>query len=203
LFFASALTYLNIKKLRNNELAITSLIINFLVIILFLTHGLYNLSELREAYLNHDNKYFNIGSFNIGIRYLSLAFFALLIFQCYKLISSDLLKKNLKILFDYLLYISILWIISSELINILELARLDGSYKLGLSILWGIYSLFLISLGIAKNKKHLRIGAMILFGITLIKLFIYDIAYLQKPLFSYRWVYYCSSFLSFTTSINT
>jgi hypothetical protein len=179
LFFASALTYLNIKKLRNNELAITSLIINFLVIILFLTHGLYNLSELRDAYLNHDNKYFSIRSFNIGIRYLSLAFFALLIFQCYKLISSDLLKKNLKILFDYLLYISLLWIISSELINILELARLDGSYKLGLSILWGIYSLFLISLGIAKNKKHLRIGAMILFGITLIKLFIYDIAYLS------------------------
>ncbi|RZL57792.1 MAG: DUF2339 domain-containing protein, partial [Pedobacter sp.] len=52
-------------------------------------------------------------------------------------------------------------------------------YKLGLSILWGIYSLFLISMGLAKNKKHLRIGAMVLFGITLIKLFIYDIAYLS------------------------
>ncbi|WP_205944086.1 DUF2339 domain-containing protein [Pedobacter sp. HDW13] len=31
----------------------------------------------------------------------------------------------------------------------------------------------------AKNKKHLRIGAMVLFGITLIKLFVYDIAYLS------------------------
>lgn len=82
-------------------------------------------------------------------------------------------------MFDYLLYISLLWIISSELINILSLSRLTDSYKLGLSIVWGIYALFLISMGIAKNKKHLRIGAMVLFGITLIKLFIYDISYLS------------------------
>ena len=92
---------------------------------------------------------------------------------------SDLLKKDLTVIFDYLLYISLLWIISSELINILSLLGLTDSYKLGLSIVWGIYSLFLISLGIAKNKKHLRIGAMVLFGITLIKLFVYDISYLS------------------------
>ncbi|MFC3559621.1 DUF2339 domain-containing protein [Pedobacter jamesrossensis] len=179
LFFASALTYLNIKKLKNGELAVTSLVINLIIVVAFLTHGLYNLSELRDAYLFHENKYFNISSFNIGIRYLSLAFFALLIVQCYKLMKSGLLKRNFKTMFDYLLYLSILWIISSELINILELAELDGSYKLGLSILWGVYSLFLISKGLAKNKKHLRIGAMVLFGITLIKLFVYDIAYLS------------------------
>ena len=149
------------------------------VVIAFLTHGLYNLSELRDAYLSHTDRYFNISSFNIGIRYLSIAFFALLIIQCYKLMQSGLLKKDFKVIFDHLLYISILWLISSELINILGLANLDGSYKLGLSILWGVYSLFLISMGLAKNKKHLRIGAMVLFGITLIKLFIYDIAYLS------------------------
>lgn len=179
LLFAAALSYFNIKKIKNSELAIAILIINLVVVIAFLTHGLYNLSELRDAYLSHKDRYFNISSFNIGIRYLSVAFFALLIIQCYKLIQSDLLKKDLQVMFDYLLYISTLWLISSELINVLELWALDGSYKLGLSILWGVYSLFLISMGLAKNKKHLRIGAMVLFGITLIKLFIYDIAYLS------------------------
>ena len=179
LFFASILSYFNVRKLKSNELAIACLVINLIAVIAFLTHGLYNLSELRDAYLSHTDKYFNISSFNIGIRYLSIVFFGLFIIQCYKLINSGLFKMDLKVMFDYLLYISILWLISSELINILELADLDGSYKLGLSILWGIYSLFLISMGLAKNKKHLRIGAMVLFGITLIKLFIYDIAYLS------------------------
>ncbi|MFW0716739.1 DUF2339 domain-containing protein [Pedobacter sp. N23S346] len=179
LFFVSLLTFVNIKKLRNGELAIANLIINFITIVAFLTHGLYQLSELRDAYLFNESKYFNVGSFNIGIRYLSIAFFGLLIYQCYKLMKSGLLKSDLKIMFDYLLYTSLLWIISSELINLLSLSGLTDSYKLGLSIVWGIYSLFLISMGIAKNKKHLRIGAMVLFGITLVKLFVYDIAYLS------------------------
>lgn len=175
LFIASALTIFNIKRIKNNELAIACLIINLLVIALFLTHGLYNLSELRGNYLFPNSKYFHISSFNIATRYLSFIFFALLIFQCNQLQRSGLLKKDLKTMFDYLLYLSILWVISSELINILELSGSEGSYKLGLSILWGIYSLFLISIGLAKNKKHLRISAMVLFGITLIKLFFYDI----------------------------
>jgi len=179
LCFAAALSYFNLKKLKSSELAIACLVINLLVITSFLTNGLYNLSELRDKYLFPDDNYFKIGIFNIGIRYVSIASFALLIAIFYRLINSSLFKSNLKTLFDYLLYISALWVISSELINILELARLDNSYKLGLSILWGVYSLFLIGLGLAKNKKHLRIGAMVLFGITLIKLFVYDIAYLS------------------------
>ncbi|MDY0906754.1 DUF2339 domain-containing protein [Pedobacter sp. CFBP9032] len=179
LFFVSLLTFVNIRKFRNGELAVANLIISLITIIAYLTHGLYNLSELRDGYLFNESSYFNVSSFNIGIRYLSIAFFALLIFQCYKLMKSDLLKKDLTVMFDYLLYISLLWIISSELINILSLSRLTDSYKLGLSIVWGIYSLFLIGLGIAKNKKHLRIGAMVLFGITLIKLFVYDMSYLS------------------------
>ena len=179
LFFVSLLTFVNIRKFRNGELAVANLIISLITIIAYLTHGLYNLSELRDGYLFNESSYFNVSSFNIGIRYLSIAFFALLIFQCYKLMKSDLLKKDLTVIFDYLLYISLLWIISSELINILSLLGLTDSYKLGLSIVWGIYSLFLIGLGIAKNKKHLRIGAMVLFGITLIKLFVYDISYLS------------------------
>ena len=175
LIFATTLTYFNIKKINNKELAVANLVLNLLVVVVLLTHGLYTLSELRDNYLHPAQNFFNISSFNIGIRYLSFVFFALLITQCYKLQKSTLLKKDFTTMFDYLLYITILWVLSSELINILELSGTEESYKLGLSILWGVYSLALISIGLAKNKKHLRIGAMVLFGITLVKLFFYDI----------------------------
>ena len=101
----------------------------------------------------------------------------------YMHIKQDFLKQfvfyNLKIAFDILLYISLLWIISSELISWMDIMQSAQSYKLGLSILWGVYSLIIISLGIWKKKKHLRIGAIVLFAITLIKLFFYDISHLD------------------------
>ncbi|MCZ4244482.1 DUF2339 domain-containing protein [Pedobacter punctiformis] len=179
LIFATALTWLNLKKIKNTALSITVIAINLLVVILFLTHGLWNLSLLRDTFKTQSDSYFTIPIINIVIRYISIAFFALLITACYYLSNLDTLKRNLKTAFDYLLYISLLWVISSELINILELSKINGGHKLGLSILWGVYSLFLISIGLWKNKKHLRIGAIVLFGITLIKLFVYDISYMD------------------------
>ena len=89
------------------------------------------------------------------------------------------MKWNFKIAFDFLLHTTILWIASSELINLLDIAESTQSYKLGLSILWGVYALLLIVLGIWKKKKHLRLGAMALFAITLIKLFFYDLSQLD------------------------
>jgi uncharacterized membrane protein len=190
LFFALALTYLNLKKIKSKIMAVANLIINLLVILLFLTHGLFVLSELRDSYLGTANfyvngilgdgtKYFNHSKLNIGIRYFSYGLFALLIGVCYQVSKSDLFKKKFKTAFDYLLYIAILWVLSSELLNILELSGLKTGYKIALSILWGSYSLMMIGLGLWKKKKHLRMGAIILFGITLIKLFFYDIASLD------------------------
>ncbi|TKC08304.1 DUF2339 domain-containing protein [Pedobacter polaris] len=180
LFFASGLTYLNLKKIKNNELSITNTIINLFVIIAFLTEGLYNLSILRETYISQNDQYFVSSTMNITVRYISLAFFVLLMGMCYQLSKSEIFKKKFnKTAFDYLLYIAVLWVISSELLHLLELYGMRNGYKLGLSILWGVYALFLISIGLWKNKKHLRIGAIILFGITLIKLFFYDISSLD------------------------
>lgn len=179
LFFASALILFNLKKLKNENLATANILISLVVILAFLLQGLYNLSALRDSYLLQGSKYFVSGPFNIGIRYISLAFFALLLLMCYRLGRSGLIKQKSISAFDYLLYTSLLWVLSSELINIISLSGLSGSYKLGLSILWGVYALFLISMGLAKKKKHLRIGAIVLFGITLVKLFLYDIAYLN------------------------
>jgi len=80
---------------------------------------------------------------------------------------------------NFMIHIAVIWIASSELINILDIAGSQSVYKLGLSILWGVYCLFLISLGIWKRKTYLRIAAMSFFGITLIKLFFYDLSHLN------------------------
>ena len=86
---------------------------------------------------------------------------------------------NLMEAFDILLYATLIWIASSELIAWMDITKFTQSYKLGLSILWGVCALLLIALGIWKKKKHLRIGAIVLFAVTLIKLFSYDISHLD------------------------
>ncbi len=180
LFFISVLAFVNFKKLKSQQLGFVNLVLIILVVVLFLTGGLYLLSSLRESYLNQNlAKIYNVGFFHIGIRYVSFAFIGLILFACYKYIQQDFIKWNLKIPFDILLYVSVLWIASSELIHWLDIARSEYTYKLGLSILWGAYSLFLIAMGIWQKKKYLRIGAIALFGITLIKLFFYDISHLN------------------------
>jgi uncharacterized membrane protein len=81
--------------------------------------------------------------------------------------------------YDILLSISLVWILSSEWINLMDLLRSDDSYRLGLSVLWGISALTLVIIGFWKSKRHLRVLAIILFAITLLKLFFYDIAHLN------------------------
>jgi len=87
---------------------------------------------------------------------------------------------NLKAAFELLLCICSIWILSSELIGILNLLGFDKSYKLAMSILWGSSSLVMIVLGIFYKKRHLRIAAIVLFGATLLKLFFYDISHLDS-----------------------
>lgn len=180
MLFLTMLSFLNFKKINNKPLGVINLGFNILVMVLFLTQGLYLLSELRESYLEQTlSNYYNISDFNIGIRYVSFAFVALLLTACYFYIRQAFMKVKFKMEFDLLLHLSIIWIASSELINVMDLSGSSESYKLGLSIFWGMYSLLLIALGIWKNKKHLRIGAISLFGITLLKLFLYDISHLN------------------------
>ncbi len=180
LLFVSILSFVNIKKFRNQQLGLINLGVILLTLLVFLTQGLYVLSELRESYLDQTaDQIYSRGIFYIGIRYVSFGFVALTLIACYKYISQDFIQRDFKTAFDILLHVTILWIVSSELIHWMDLAESTQSYKLGLSILWGVYSLVLIALGIWKKKKHLRIGAISLFGMTLIKLFFYDISHLD------------------------
>jgi hypothetical protein len=180
LLFLSVLAYINIKKIRSHQLGLINIVIHGLVLVFFLCIGLYGLSELRESYLNRNNNdYYAIGSWNIIMRYISYIFVGISLFTIYCYKRQEFLKLRFNIGYDLLLYISLLWIFSSELINWMDILQFVQSYKLGLSILWGIYALLLIVLGIWKNKKHLRIMAFALFGATLIKLFLYDISHLD------------------------
>ena len=178
MLFLSILSIVNFKKLKNNLLGNVNLGLNTLVLGVFLTLGLYELSELRESYINGSD-FYKGGLFNIGIRYLSFVFVALLVVCSHKYIRQEFIKTELKKVFDLVLHITILWIASSELLHWMDLADTSQSYKLGLSILWGVYALLLIAMGIYKKKKYLRLGAIALFGITLIKLFFYDISHLN------------------------
>jgi len=176
LLFLLILSFVNIKKIKDGQLGYINLALNTITIIVFLLAGLYSLSELRESWLAKNVLLYHTSVFNIGIRYISFSLVALLLVACYQYTRRDFLKYNFKMAFDLLLYTTVLWIASSELINWLDLARSNQSYKLGLSILWGVYALLLIALGIWKNKKHLRVGAIVLFAVTLVKLFFYDIS---------------------------
>lgn len=180
LLFFSMLSFVNIKRFKDEKLAAFNLFLNVLTILVFLVAGLYELSELRESYLLQTNaEYYRIGAFNLGIRYMSYAFVGLTLFACYHIIRRKMIRQDFSIAFDLLLHTTLLWILSSELISIMDISGFDDSYKLGLSILWGTYSLILIGLGIWKKKKHLRIGAIGLFALTLVKLFTYDISHLD------------------------
>ncbi|WP_417609930.1 DUF2339 domain-containing protein [Owenweeksia hongkongensis] len=177
LFFCSLLTLVNNQKIRNQQLGVVAFWLTAFSILVFLSYGLYQLSELRESYLQQSySEYYTRTWFNLGIRYISIAFTGLALALSYQFSYKLAASQKLKVWFDFLLHITALWFLSSELINWMDFAGNNQSYKLGLSILSGIYALFIIALGIIKGKKHLRIGAIVLFAITLIKLFAYDIA---------------------------
>ena len=178
MLFLSVLSMVNIKKLKDSLLAQINLGLNTLVMAIFLTQGLYELSELRVSFIN-GTQYYEGSYINIGLRYISFIFVALMLVTSYQYIRQENTKKELKIIFELLVHLTLLWIISSELLHWMDLATATQSYKLGLSILWGLYALLLIALGIFQKKKYLRIGAMVLFGITLLKLFFYDISHLE------------------------
>ncbi len=180
LLFLAVLSFVNILKIKNSLLGIINLVLNAFALVLFLTAGLFVIGELRGSYLSQAmSEFYFRGNLNIGIRYISFIFIGLMLFSIYKYIREQFLSIDLKIEFDFLLHITILTIAANELINWMDLFRSEQSYKLGLSILFGVYALLLTALGIWKKKKHLRIGAIVLFGATLVKLFFYDLAYLD------------------------
>ncbi len=180
LIYLSVLTFMVYRIVKNEAIAIYNLGLNSIFILVFLTLGLYTLSELRESYLHQiQAEYYSRGIFNIWIRYISLAFVALILYACYRFIYRQVLTHQIKMIFELMFHITVIWITSSELVNRMDIAGSTQSYKLGLSLLWGLYSLLIIVFGIWKRRKHLRFGAIVLFACTLVKLVFYDVSLLD------------------------
>jgi uncharacterized membrane protein len=177
LVFFSVLAFLNIKFIKSNVLGIANAVINSLLLFIFLIGGLLIISTLRENYIaQYLGEYYEIGSFYLYIRYISLLFLAFLIYTLYLSSKQGYLNLKVKKYFEVLLHLITIWILSSELLHWMSLAGYAGLYKMNLSILWGAYSLFMVVIGIWKREKHIRISGISLFGLTLLKLFFYDIA---------------------------
>ncbi|NER19103.1 DUF2339 domain-containing protein [Spongiivirga citrea] len=180
LLFFILFSWVNIKWFKKSVLGVIGIILNVLALLVFLGEALYLISELRETYLAANPEgYYDIGKWYLGIRYVSLIFPIALLYTTYIYVRQEFMKFNFKMIFDFVLHIAILWILSSELLYWMDIYESAQSYKLGLSILWGVYSLIMIAIGIWRNKKHLRVAAIVLFGVTLIKLFFYDISHLN------------------------
>lgn len=182
MFFLTLVSFFNIKKLKSEILGIINVGLNSLLTVIFLTLGLYLISELRENYLlQTDAEYFQRGFYHLLIRYISYLFIGGLLFACCKYSRQEFFQKIIpdsKKIFEVCFYFVLLWIFSSELLNLFDIFGFADSYKLGLSFLWGLFSLTLIILGIFQRKTYLRFMAIGLFAVTLVKLFFYDIAHL-------------------------
>lgn len=182
MLFLTILSFVNIKKIRSAALGFVNVGLNTLALLAFLGGGLYILGELRTGYLSaSSDEVFAKSALNITLRYISYAFAAGLVYSIYKYFRQDFIQEKISrrdavVAFDFIFHTAILWILSSELVNLTDVFGYRESYKLGLSILWGVYALVLIVVGISRNKKHLRVGAIALFGVTLAKVFFYDIA---------------------------
>jgi len=180
LAFLLILSLINIKWIQSRQLALINIGLTLFALMTFLVEGLFEMAELRESYLlQTQSRYYQIGHFNITIRYISYAIVTPTLITCYFYIRQTFLKEDFRKPFDFVMHGTILWICSSELINIMIINESGDTDRIGLSILWGVYSLLLIVLGIWKKKKHLRLAAIALFAVTLVKLFFYDIVNLD------------------------
>lgn len=180
LLFLAALSMVNIKRLKESGLATVNLVLNGVFIFTFIFTGLSEMGDLRNSFLtNERGEYYEISSFHVWIRYVSYLFLAAVVWSNRKYMEQEFAPQQLKIPNELFTHFIILSVLSSELINWLEIGNIQGSDKLGLSILWGVYSLVLIGIGIWKRKKHYRIASIVLFAVTLAKLFFYDISHLS------------------------
>ncbi len=63
----------------------------------------------------------------------------------------------------------------------IALEGLENMRKLLLSLLWLLYSIALLAFGIARRVRGLRLAAILLFGISILKVFLFDLSFLQTP----------------------
>jgi uncharacterized membrane protein len=174
--YTALLLGVNSRWIKSRALGMLGLCLTALGLMVFLTTGLYDLSELRESYLS---EVFlpgqEPGIFYLGIRYLAIITAGTMLLAAYRYMKNNFKELQYHMVWDLVLSTTILWVASSELIHWLDLSGAPQAYKLWLTIFWGVFALGLIVIGIWKSKKHLRVAAIVLFSITLLKLVFYDL----------------------------
>lgn len=60
-----------------------------------------------------------------------------------------------------------------------EITRLENLRQLSLSGVWLVFSIALMTIGILRRSRALRIASIVLFGGTILKIFIYDLSFLD------------------------
>jgi len=187
LFFASCCCLFSIKKWKHQAVAWTAFGLSIFMLLLFLTGGLSDITRLKEDYLSAYNaKYYVHSSFYVYIRYVSFAFFGLLLYSTIKLCKKTALYKYgfPKVYASSIVHLFILILLSFELTHLVRMnhygdegySYMRATYKMGYTILWSVYSFALVIYGMIRKDKAKRITGMIFFGITLLKLFIFDIS---------------------------
>lgn len=177
--FISAYSFLNVKYLKKKLLAELQIGLNFLLLTIFMTLGLYYFSELRERYMEEAQEGGQLSFWFLNIRYVGLLSLVALSNSIYALSKFLEFKTGARRVLEMLLHLVILWVASSELLHWTDIYESVANYKLGLTILWGGYAILLVVLGIFKRKKYQRISGIILVGFTLLKLFFYDTTHLD------------------------
>jgi uncharacterized membrane protein len=63
--------------------------------------------------------------------------------------------------------------------NSAEMIRLENLQQLSLSGVWLVFSIALMTIGILRRSRALRVTSIVLFGATILKIFIYDLSFLD------------------------
>lgn len=179
--FLAGLAFANTRKFRHVGLGRLQFILTALVLLWFYGEGFRAMVSLQSSYNSPPfPELFEVGIMHILIRYMVFAALSTMIVMTYPYLSL-FTEKRTAVIFDLVFHLTILVILSSELLNWTSMATADNQpyYRIGLSILWGAYALLVVALGIWKKHKHLRISAIALLGATLVKLFFYDISQLS------------------------
>ena len=176
MLFVSILNILLKKYLATKQSEIISIVLSVACVLLFILFGFENLTALKLNYYAPSGD-FSVSIFALMMRYISLAFLAFLIYtmrqNMQRFFEND---TRATVGFDCFSYVTLLFVLSTEVMDWMHVNSSPNAYTFGLSILFGVFALALIVYGIYAKKKHLRIGAIVLFTATLVKLFLYDLA---------------------------
>lgn len=167
----------NVRWFKSLFITKLFLVGTLICVLVFLTSGLYSLRFLRDQ--ESALVLSNVATQVLLIRYVMIGLVVALIVKAWFVVKNAAFKPFVFTVFDGVKHVALIWILSSELIRILESFHSAQVYKLGLTILWGSYALMLVVIGIAFRRRHLRIMGMVFFGINLVKLMLYDLGHLS------------------------